>query len=34
MIDMTNWYMKEHGIKNSKWKVLEYCGNSKWKCQC
>lgn len=34
MIDMTNWYMKEHGVPDSKWHVLEYIGKSKWKCEC
>ena len=34
MIDMTNWYMKEHGVPDSKWHVLEYVGKSKWKCEC
>ena len=34
MIDMTGWIIKEHGVPDSKWIVLEYSGNSKWKCQC
>ena len=34
MIDMTNWYMKEHGVPDSKWHVIEYAGKSKWKCEC
>lgn len=34
MIDMTNWYMKEHGVPDSKWHVIEYVGKSKWKCEC
>lgn len=34
MIDMTGWYMKEHGVADSKWHVLEYVGKSKWKCEC
>ena len=34
MINMTNWYMKEHGVPDSKWHVLEYVGKSKWKCEC
>lgn len=34
MINMTDWYMKEHGVPDSKWHVLEYVGKSKWKCEC
>lgn len=34
MIDMTNWYMKEHGVPDSKWHIIEYKGKSKWKCEC
>lgn len=33
-IDMTGWIMKEHGVLDSRWTILEYAGNSKWKCQC
>lgn len=34
LIDMTNWVMKEHGIPDSKWTVINYIGNSKWHCKC
>ena len=33
-IDMTNWKMKEHGVPDSKWTVIDYAGNSKWNCLC
>lgn len=33
-IDMTGWIMKEHGVENSKWTVIEYKGNRKWLCRC
>lgn len=33
-IDMTNWIMKEHGVPDSKWTVIDYAGNSKWNCVC
>lgn len=31
-IDMTNWQMKDHGVPDSRWVVLESVGKSKWKC--
>lgn len=34
LIDMTGWVMKEHGVEYSKLTVLEYLGNSMWKCKC
>ena len=33
-IDMTGWNMWEHGIPESRWRVLEYKQNSKWLCEC
>lgn len=33
-VDMTGWVMKEHGVENSKWTVIEYKGNRKWLCRC
>ena len=40
MIDMTNWIMKEHGVKDSYLTVIEKTnkrsskGEIIWKCQC
>lgn len=39
MIDMTGWVMKEHGIPESRWTVIERVENDKhnkaqWLCQC
>lgn len=33
-IDMTGWNMWEHGVSESRWRVLEYKQNSKWLCEC
>ena len=33
-IDMTGWVMKEHGVPDSRWTILEYAGKSMWRCLC
>lgn len=33
-IDMTGWIMSEHGVPDSRLKIIKYIGNGKWVAEC
>ena len=34
LIDMTGWVMSEHGVPDSRLKIIKYVGNNKWLAEC